>query len=99
MPAMPTSSTANSDTLVLQMQINQLQSRIICIHQTLDVLVGSVNEMMTLLQQNVRLSSDSAPAAPAPSPAPAALLGEEVVVQCGEEPSLIDVDHRRRTAM
>ena len=49
----------NSDHLVLQMQINQLQSRLVCIHKTLDIVVGSMNEMMSMMQQQVMATTSS----------------------------------------
>jgi hypothetical protein len=40
---------AAATLMQLQMQMHQLQSRLICVHRTLDVMGGSVNEIMSMM--------------------------------------------------
>jgi len=57
MPAM--SHMSHHDTLLqMQMQMQQLQCRMVCLHQTLEVLTVSMNEMMAMMQTHVMATTE-----------------------------------------
>lgn len=100
-PSMSAPAVQQTDHVMLQMQISQIQARLVGLHRTMDALVTSMSDLTSLMHRHLQ-SHPPEPVVPvvvaASVPAAAADVAPEACEAVALS-SVLDVDHRRRTVM